>query len=108
MRVNAHRAGRSCPLPGLSGAVVRRGLFRRPPCACLVGELGGAAVYGLSLAIYCTSWTFYGAVGRAATSGIDFILIYIGPVLLAAAIVGTILIVILILWLLGDLTPGHV
>lgn len=39
------------------------------------------AVYGLSLAIYCTSWTFYGAVGRAATSGIDFILIYTGPVL---------------------------
>src|SRR5882757_3049174 len=39
------------------------------------------AVYGLSLAIYCTSWTFYGAVGRAATSGADFILIYIGPVL---------------------------
>jgi Na+/proline symporter len=43
------------------------------------------AVYGLSLAIYCTSWTFYGAIGRAATSGIDFTLIYIGPVLLAAA-----------------------
>ena len=39
------------------------------------------AVYGLSLAIYCTSWTFYGAVGRAATSGTDFILIYTGPVL---------------------------
>ena len=39
------------------------------------------AVYGLSLAIYCTSWTFYGAVGRAATSGIDFILVYTGPVL---------------------------
>ncbi len=38
------------------------------------------AVYGLSLAIYCTSWTFYGAVGRAATSGIDFIFIYTGPV----------------------------
>ena len=27
------------------------------------------AVYGLSLAIYCTSWTFYGAVGRASTVG---------------------------------------
>ena len=39
------------------------------------------AVYGLSLAIYCTSWTFYGAVGRAATAGADFILIYTGPVL---------------------------
>jgi Na+/proline symporter/signal transduction histidine kinase len=39
------------------------------------------AVYGLSLAIYCTSWTFYGAVGRAATAGLDFILIYTGPAL---------------------------
>src|SRR5215813_5951312 len=43
------------------------------------------AVYGLSLAIYCTSWTFYGAVGRAATAGIDFILIYTGPVLVMVA-----------------------
>ena len=43
------------------------------------------AVYGLSLAIYCTSWTFYGAVGRAATSGIDFILIYTGPALVVVA-----------------------
>src|SRR5258708_23714426 len=39
------------------------------------------AVYGLSLAIYCTSWTFYGAVGRASTAGFDFILIYTGPIL---------------------------
>jgi Na+/proline symporter/CheY-like chemotaxis protein len=43
------------------------------------------AVYGLSLAIYCTSWTFYGAVGRAATAGFDFILIYTGPVLVITA-----------------------
>ena len=43
------------------------------------------AVYGLSLAIYCTSWTFYGAVGRAATSGLDFILIYTGPILVVIA-----------------------
>ena len=39
------------------------------------------AVYGLSLAIYCTSWTFYGAVGSAAISGFGFILIYTGPAL---------------------------
>ncbi len=45
----------------------------------------GPIVYGLSLAIYCTSWTFYGAVGRAATSGPDFILIYVGPVLVVLA-----------------------
>src|SRR5215472_17035253 len=43
------------------------------------------AVYGLSLAIYCTSWAFYGAVGRAATAGIDFILIYTGPALVVVA-----------------------
>jgi Na+/proline symporter/signal transduction histidine kinase/CheY-like chemotaxis protein len=43
------------------------------------------AVYGLSLAIYCTSWTFYGAVGRASTAGFDFILIYTGPVLVITA-----------------------
>src|SRR5258708_25846498 len=43
------------------------------------------AVYGLSLALYCTSWTFYGAVGRAATAGFDFLLIYTGPVLVVNA-----------------------
>src|ERR1051326_7101048 len=39
-------------------------------------------IYALSLAIYCTSWTFYGSVGRAASNGIDFVLIYVGPVLM--------------------------
>jgi Na+/proline symporter/signal transduction histidine kinase/CheY-like chemotaxis protein len=38
-------------------------------------------VYSLSLAVYCTSWTFYGAVGQAATSGWIFLSIYLGPVL---------------------------
>ena len=42
----------------------------------------GPITYGLSLAIYCTSWTFYGAVGRAATIGLDFALIYVGPALM--------------------------
>ncbi len=42
-------------------------------------------VYALSLAIYCTSWTFYGSVGRAATSGMDFLLIYVGPILVMVA-----------------------
>lgn len=41
----------------------------------------GATIYALSLAIYCTSWTFYGSVGRASVSGPDFILIYVGPIL---------------------------
>lgn len=39
-------------------------------------------VYTLTLAVYCTSWTFYGSVGQAATHGIDFITIYIGPTLI--------------------------
>ena len=41
------------------------------------------SVYSLSLAVYCTSWTFYGSVGRAATTGIDFLTIYLGPTLMA-------------------------
>lgn len=40
-------------------------------------------VYALSIAIYCTSWTFYGSVGKAATSGIGFLMIYLGPTLTA-------------------------
>jgi sigma-B regulation protein RsbU (phosphoserine phosphatase) len=40
-------------------------------------------VYSLSLAVYCTSWTFYGSVGRAATNGLDFLTIYLGPTLIA-------------------------
>ncbi|MEM7701178.1 MAG: PAS domain-containing hybrid sensor histidine kinase/response regulator [Pseudomonadota bacterium] len=38
-------------------------------------------IYGLSLAVYCTSWTFYGGVGTAATSGLDFLPIYLGPII---------------------------
>jgi len=41
-------------------------------------------VYSLALAVYCTSWTFYGAVGHAATSGWDFLPIYFGPMLVLA------------------------
>ena len=39
-------------------------------------------IYPLSLAIYCTSWTFFGSVGLAARTGFDFLTIYIGPVLM--------------------------
>jgi Na+/proline symporter len=38
-------------------------------------------IYPLSLAIYCTSWTFFGSVGLASRTGFDFLAIYIGPVL---------------------------
>ncbi|MEM0994151.1 MAG: sensor histidine kinase [Bacteroidota bacterium] len=40
-------------------------------------------VYGLSLAIYCTAWTFYGSVGKAASSGLEFLPIYLGPTIMA-------------------------
>jgi Na+/proline symporter/signal transduction histidine kinase len=42
------------------------------------------AVYALSLAVYATSWTFYGSVGRAADSGVGFLPIYLGPTLMFA------------------------
>ncbi len=38
-------------------------------------------VYTLSLSVYCTAWTFYGAVGYAARSGLEFMTIYLGPTL---------------------------
>ncbi|TVS09621.1 MAG: PAS domain S-box protein [Wenzhouxiangella sp.] len=43
---------------------------------------GQAVIYSLSLAVYCTSWTFYGAVGQAASSGWDFLPVYLGPILM--------------------------
>jgi len=39
-------------------------------------------IYPLSLAIYCTSWTFFGSVGSSSRTGYDFLTIYIGPVLM--------------------------
>ncbi|MBT8372966.1 MAG: histidine kinase, partial [Desulfobacterales bacterium] len=40
-------------------------------------------IYSLSLAVYCTAWTFYGSVGLATHSGLSFLTIYIGPTLMA-------------------------
>lgn len=39
-------------------------------------------VYSLALAVYCSSWTFYGAVGSAVRNGIGYLPIYLGPLLL--------------------------
>ncbi|ARQ02769.1 hybrid sensor histidine kinase/response regulator [Pseudorhodoplanes sinuspersici] len=39
-------------------------------------------IYPLCLAIYCTSWTFFGSVGLASKAGFDFLTIYIGPILM--------------------------
>jgi Na+/proline symporter/signal transduction histidine kinase len=44
--------------------------------------VGNPYIYALSIAVYCTAWTFYGSVGRAASSGIGFLPIYLGPTLM--------------------------
>ena len=46
-----------------------------------LGWLRSPLVYTLSLSIYCTAWTFYGAVGYAARSGLEYLTIYFGPTL---------------------------
>ncbi len=46
--------------------------------------IANPTIYALSLAVYATSWTFYGSVGRAAASGVGFLPIYLGPTLMAA------------------------
>ncbi len=43
--------------------------------------IGSSWIYSLSLAVYCTAWTYFGSVGRAATSGVWFLPIYLGPML---------------------------
>ena len=41
----------------------------------------GPTFYALALAVFCSSWTFFGSVGLASTTGLDFLSIYIGPIL---------------------------
>ena len=43
--------------------------------------INNAWVYALSIGVYCTAWTYYGSVGRAASSGLWFLPIYLGPTL---------------------------
>ncbi len=40
-------------------------------------------IYSFSLAVYCTAWTYYGSIGLAANSGLSYLPIYLGPVLIA-------------------------
>ncbi|MEG3084279.1 PAS-domain containing protein [Sphingomonas sp. PB2P12] len=56
---------------GIAWIVDRRGLSPRL----------GRIAYPLSLAVYCSSWTFFGGVGTAATRGWDYLAIYLGPAL---------------------------
>ena len=65
-----------CHLPVLGGFLVERRAR-----AGRLGWLRSPLVYTLSLSIYCTAWTFYGAVGYAARSGLEFLTIYFGPTL---------------------------
>src|SRR5258706_15305727 len=44
--------------------------------------IANPVIYSLSLAVYATAWTFYGSVGRAASAGVGFLSIYIGPTLM--------------------------
>jgi Na+/proline symporter len=46
--------------------------------------IANPTIYALSMAVYCTTWTFYGSVGRAAVSGIGFLPVYLGPTLVMA------------------------
>src|SRR5215207_8811852 len=43
--------------------------------------IGNAWVYALSMGVYCTAWTYFGSVGRAASAGLWFLPIYLGPTL---------------------------
>lgn len=44
-------------------------------------ETGRPFLYALSIAVFCTSWTFFGSVGLATTSGYSFMPVYLGPIL---------------------------
>ncbi len=41
---------------------------------------GRPTIYALTLAVYCTSWTFFGSIGLSAATGLDFLAVYIGPI----------------------------
>lgn len=63
---------------GLLFAIARFGDARADAGRSIIS----ANVYALSLAVYCTSWTFYGSVGRATSGGLSFLAIYLGPTLM--------------------------
>jgi Na+/proline symporter/signal transduction histidine kinase len=39
-------------------------------------------IYSFSLAVYCTAWTYYGSIGVAADSGLSYLPIYLGPIII--------------------------
>src|SRR6185369_15395395 len=52
--------------------------------------IGNAWVYTLSMGVYCTAWTYFGSIGRAAASGLWFLPIHLGPTL-AMLLAGSVL-----------------
>jgi Na+/proline symporter len=94
-----HRLSRQCgcahgreyaPVQGWVIAIVAIGYVSLLFAIASVGDRRAAGIdpsrprpyiYGLSLAIYCTSWTFFGSVGLASERNWEFLTIYIGPVL---------------------------
>lgn len=42
-------------------------------------------IYSLSLAVYCTAWTYYGSIGVAANQGLEYLAIYVGPIIIIPA-----------------------
>ncbi len=48
------------------------------------GKKARPTIYALSLAVYCTSWTFFGSVGLATQTGLDFLAVYLGPIVVFA------------------------
>ncbi len=66
---------------GFLFAVASYGDRGRPQWAIRVAR---PLIYPLSLAVYCTSWTFFGSVGLSSRQGLDFLTIYLGPVLMIA------------------------
>src|ERR671910_3285650 len=66
---------------GLLFAIARYGDKRADAGRSIIAR---PSIYALSLAVYATSWTFYGSVGRAVDTGVGFLPIYLGPTLMFA------------------------
>ncbi len=76
----------------LSAALYMAGLFalawKRDRKAARPAFRQSATVYALALGVYCTSWTYFGAVGTAAASGWDYLPIYLGPAMVFLVLPG--------------------
>ncbi len=62
-----------------AGALFQVALWAERRAAAGRSPVNNPWVYGLSLAVYCTAWTYYGSVGIATTSGLLFLAVYLGP-----------------------------